>query len=152
MKHEQSRISRDLIAHSAVVVGKLPPGFAYLGDQLRRASSSVLLNFAEGSRHSSLKERRRFFTMAAGSAAEVSAIADVAQGFGAIAETEHAALKDGFNVSNEGCFWLHVFSSTQRSRSVQDYHCHLGRRLDGTRFVRVNNCGQIDVRAEGALD
>lgn len=100
MKHEQSRIyltTRELIAHSAVVVGKLPPGFGYLADQLRRASSSVLLNFAEGSRHSSLKERRRFFTMAAGSAAEVSAIADVAQGFGAIAQPEHAALKDHCN-------------------------------------------------------
>jgi four helix bundle protein len=100
MKHEQSRIyltSRELIADAAVVIGKLPPGFGYLADQLRRASSSVLLNFAEGSRHSSLKERRRFFTMSAGSAAEVSAIADVAQGFGAIAELERTALKDRCN-------------------------------------------------------
>lgn len=100
MKHETSRIyltTRELISDAAVVVGKLPPGFGYLADQLRRASSSVLLNFAEGSRHSSLKERRRFFTMAAGSAAEVSAIADVAQGFGAIAELERAALKDRCN-------------------------------------------------------
>jgi hypothetical protein len=35
--------------------------------------------------------------MAAGSAAEVSAIADVAQGFGAIGEPEHKALKDRCN-------------------------------------------------------
>ena len=100
MKHEQSRIyltSRELISESAVVIGKLPPGFGFLGDQLRRASSSVLLNFAEGSRHSSLKERRRFFTMAAGSAAEVSAIVDVAHDFGAIAQTQHVALKDRCN-------------------------------------------------------
>ena len=100
MKHEQSRIyitTRELISESAVVISKLPPGFGYLAEQLRRASSSVLLNFAEGSRHSSLKERRRFFTMAAGSAAEVSAIADVAQGFGAIAQAERTALKDRCN-------------------------------------------------------
>lgn len=100
MKHEQSRIyltSRELVADAAVVVGKLPPGFGFLADQLRRASSSVLLNFSEGSRHHSLKERRRFFTMAAGSAAEVSAIADVAQGFGAIAPGEHTAIKDRCN-------------------------------------------------------
>ena len=100
MKHEQSRIyltTRELISESAVVVSKLPPGFGFLADQLRRASSSVLLNFSEGSRHSSLKERRRFFTMSAGSAAEVSAIADVAQGFGAIAHPEHAAIKDRCN-------------------------------------------------------
>ena len=90
MKHEQSRIyitTRELISESAVVVSKFPPGFGYLADQLRRASSSVLLNFAEGSRHSSLKERRRFFTMAAGSAAEVSAIA----------QAERTALKDRCN-------------------------------------------------------
>ena len=35
--------------------------------------------------------------MAAGSAAEVSAIADVAQGFGAIAQAERTALKDRCN-------------------------------------------------------
>jgi four helix bundle protein len=100
MKHEQSRIyltSRELLLDAAVVVSKLPPGFAFLADQLRRASSSVLLNFSEGSRHHSLKERRRFFTMAAGSAAEVSAIADVAQGFGAIGSREHTVLKDRCN-------------------------------------------------------
>ena len=100
MKHEQSRIYltiREIIANAAVVIGKLPPGFGFLADQLRRASASVLLNFAEGSRHSSLKERRRFFTMSAGSAAEVSAITDVAQGFGAIAELERIALKDRCN-------------------------------------------------------
>jgi len=100
MKHEQSRIyltSRELITDAAAAISKLPPGFGYLADQLRRASSSVLLNFAEGSRHSSLKERRRFFTMAAGSAAEVSAIADVAEGFGAIGAAEHTALKDRCN-------------------------------------------------------
>lgn len=109
MKHEKSRIyltSRELISDASVVVGKLPPGFGFLADQLRRASSSVLLNFSEGSRHSSLKERRRFFTMSAGSAAEVSAIADVAQGFGAIGTEEHAALK---NRCNHICAMLRLY-------------------------------------------
>ncbi len=100
MKHEHSRIyltSRALNREAAALANRLPRGFSNLKDQLRRASASVTLNFCEGSRHESLAERGRYFRIASGSAAEVSAIADVAEDFGVIAPEQHAAIKDYCN-------------------------------------------------------
>ncbi|MDP2345500.1 MAG: four helix bundle protein [Deltaproteobacteria bacterium] len=77
MHHEQTRIyaiALDVVSDAAAVIRELPTGYGFLADQLRRAASSVVLNFAEGSKHTSLRERRRYFTMAAGSAAEVGAV------------------------------------------------------------------------------
>ncbi len=62
--------------------------FSNLKDQLRRASSSVTLSFCEGA---------RYFRIASGSAAEVSAIADVAEDFGVIAPEQQAAIKEHCN-------------------------------------------------------
>jgi len=61
-----------------------PRGYAYLADQLKRSSSSILLNLAEGNNRRSIKERRRFFEIAKASAAEVAATLDVAGIFGII--------------------------------------------------------------------
>ena len=61
-----------------------PQGYGFLVDQLKRASSSILLNLAEGNNRRTKKERRRFFNMAQASAVEVAAILDVAGGFGII--------------------------------------------------------------------
>ena len=93
MRHSQTRIyhrAMDLIRLSHEVVAGMPRGFAFLTDQLRRASSSVLLNYAEGIGRRSTKDRRHFFDIARGSALEVSAILDVARGHGAISENRHA--------------------------------------------------------------
>lgn len=61
------------------LVGQLAPrrGFAELRDQLERASSSVLLNTAEGLGRSSSPEKARFFIIARGSTTECAAIVDV---------------------------------------------------------------------------
>jgi four helix bundle protein len=75
-------------------VERFPPGYAFLSDQLRRAAASVPLNFAEGSRRSSRADRRKFFTTAAASAAEVSAIVDVAHTHRVVPEAERARVKD----------------------------------------------------------
>lgn len=69
---------------------QLPTGYGFLADQLRRASSSVVLNFSEGSSRSSVRERRRYFQIARGSALEVSAVLDVAARFGAIDSAIHS--------------------------------------------------------------
>jgi four helix bundle protein len=58
-----------------------------LGDQLRRAGSSVLLNIAEGNRRVG-KDRQHFFRVAAGSAAEVQAVLKVAVSWRYIERTE----------------------------------------------------------------
>jgi four helix bundle protein len=49
----------------------------YLKDQLLRASSSVALNLAEGSARSTIKDRKRFYTMAFASLREVQALIDL---------------------------------------------------------------------------
>ena len=54
-----------------------------LADQLRRAASSVVLNIAEGNRRAG-KDRLQFFRIAAGSAAEVRAVLDVARAWGMV--------------------------------------------------------------------
>ena len=47
------------------------------GDQLRRASSSVCLNLAEGTGKRTLVDQRRFFYIALGSLREIRAIFDL---------------------------------------------------------------------------
>ncbi|MBP9673927.1 MAG: four helix bundle protein [Bacteriovoracaceae bacterium] len=49
----------------------------HLKDQLLRASSSVVLNLAEGSGKETRKDKRKFFVIAFGSLREVSAILDL---------------------------------------------------------------------------
>ena len=55
----------------------LPRGRMILGDQLRRAATSVCLNIAEGSGEFTPKEKARFYRMAKRSATECAAVLDV---------------------------------------------------------------------------
>jgi four helix bundle protein len=64
-------------------------GCGFLADQLRRAASSVALNFAEGHDKGSLREQRRYFRIARGSAMEVAAALDVGMHLGAISKAHH---------------------------------------------------------------
>ncbi len=41
------------------ILAELPHGYGFLADQIRRASASVVLNFAEGCGKSSPADRRR---------------------------------------------------------------------------------------------
>ncbi len=61
-----------------------PAGTGYLQDQMRRALSSVLLNISEGNGRSGPADRRRFFTIARGSATEVASAIDIAEAYGYI--------------------------------------------------------------------
>ena len=54
---------------------KLP---RHLRDQLSRSSSSIALNLSEGSARSTLRDRRRFYTIALGSLRESKTILDLA--------------------------------------------------------------------------
>lgn len=92
MLHTDTKIYRkslDLVKLSAKVIGELPRGHAHLADQLRRAASSITLNFCEGCGKSSVRDRRRYFLSARGSANEVAAILDVALAWGAIGLRHH---------------------------------------------------------------
>jgi four helix bundle protein len=63
-----------LALHAACKKVQVP---SYLRDQLLRASSSVVLNLAEGSGKQSKRDRVRFYGIALGSLREVQACADL---------------------------------------------------------------------------
>lgn len=86
--------SLELIELVRDIVKAMPPGHADLANQLKRAASSIGLNFAEGFGRVSPKERVRFFTIARGSAAEVAMIFDVAHAFGIIDDATRIRGKD----------------------------------------------------------
>ncbi len=97
MLHTDTRIYRhslELARLAARVVDKLPRGQAHLADQLRRASASITLNFAEGCGKGSPKDRQRYFLAARGSANEVVAILDVALAWGALAPDTHRVTRE----------------------------------------------------------
>ena len=76
--------SLELIEVTRRVLRQLPQGFGFLTEQLRKASSSILLNFVEGYGRRIQRDQRHFFDIARGSANEVAAILDVAAGLGGI--------------------------------------------------------------------
>ena len=97
MQRENTRIrgkALELIRIAAKITRSVPPGHADLVNQLRRASSSVALNFAEGCGHIAQKDRPRFFTMARASTNEVSMIYDVANAYDAVDDETCARGKD----------------------------------------------------------
>jgi len=74
----------ELVDVAKQVIAELPPGYAFLADQLRRASASCALNFAEGCGKETKRDRRRYFMAARGSAYEVAAALDVGLHLGVV--------------------------------------------------------------------
>ena len=68
------RASMEFLGQVAVLIDRLPKGYAHLADQLRRASLSIPLNIAEGSAQRTAALRRQFYTTARASAVECSAV------------------------------------------------------------------------------
>jgi len=58
------------------IMDKLPKGYSSLNDQFKRASLSIGLNIAEGSGKIKVFDRRRYYSIARGSAMESGAILD----------------------------------------------------------------------------
>ncbi|SRR6266487_2575291 len=77
--HEKLDVYREAIDFCGWVGDFLPaiPAKAAAKDQLDRASTSILLNIAEGNGKFSAKDRARFLEMARGSALECAACLDV---------------------------------------------------------------------------
>ncbi|MCX5745258.1 MAG: four helix bundle protein [Proteobacteria bacterium] len=70
--------AKDVVRHLLPIIEQLRLHSAELVDQLERAGTSMMLNLAEGSRRSG-KDKRRFFVMAHGSAAEIKAVLVIAE-------------------------------------------------------------------------
>lgn len=97
MNYRTTRIylrSLDLIDLVGRVVRALPPGNAFLADQIRRSASSVPLNYLEGCGRVGIADRRRFFDIAIGSAHEVAGTLDVMDRFGVVASNGRDAGHD----------------------------------------------------------
>lgn len=86
------RAGLGFVAFASRLVESLPPGHAYLADQLRRAALSVTLNTAEGAGEFSPAEKARFYRMAKRSATECAAVLDV---IGELGLGERATVDDG---------------------------------------------------------
>lgn len=68
-----------------------------LGDQIRRSSTSITSNIAEGSGRNSLKEKIHFVEIAFGSMTESFSQLQNAQDLGYVSEDEIDALRPSFN-------------------------------------------------------
>ena len=84
MRHENTIVYQkalELMVTAREAIGEFPKGFAFLAEQLRRSTSSVSRNFAEGFYYSSKAQQRRYFGYAIQSARESSASFDTAHSF-----------------------------------------------------------------------
>ena len=66
----------DFLALSAEISAAVPPGHHALLEQLRRASLSITVNIAEGVGRTGVRDRKRHYSIARGSAMECAAILD----------------------------------------------------------------------------
>ena len=82
------RVALEFLVH-ATELGRGRIGAA-LRDQLDRASSSIVLNIAEGGGRVSGPDKARFYTIARGSAMECGAILDVLARQGSINRVDHS--------------------------------------------------------------
>ena len=71
------QLALDLLVLADDVIERLPRGRGHLTDQLARASTSIVLNIAEGAGKFSKADKRRYYLIAAGSTTECAAIFDV---------------------------------------------------------------------------
>lgn len=79
-EHERLDVYKAAVGFLALVdeiIEHLPKGRGHLADQLERASTSILLNVAEGAGEFASNEKARIYRIARRSATECAAILDV---------------------------------------------------------------------------
>jgi four helix bundle protein len=88
------RLALDFLVFANQVLETLPRGRAHLCDQLTRASTSIVLNLAEGAGKHSKADKRRYYLTARGSATESAALLDVLSRLGLLDEAGHRMGKE----------------------------------------------------------
>lgn len=72
------KTARELRINAYKIMRKLPESEKFnLTDQIRRASTSIVLNIFEGSSRKSKTERKRYYEMARGSVIEIDTCCDI---------------------------------------------------------------------------
>ena len=69
-------VAIEFVARANTIVEQLPRGRGYLGDQLQRASLSIVLNIAEGAGRFSPSDKAQFYMRSRASATESAAVLD----------------------------------------------------------------------------
>ena len=97
LSHEKLIVYQTAIRFLALavkIIKNFPRGYADLADQLRRASSSIAFNIAEGAGKNSRPDSARFYAMARGSALECGSILDVCRILAIADEQDANSAKD----------------------------------------------------------
>ena len=88
--YERFDVYRIALEFQALLAGLIPRrGHAALRDQIDRASSSILLNIAEGAGRWSRGDKAQFYLVARGSAMECAAVLDVLSSRGVLGPPVH---------------------------------------------------------------
>ena len=87
------QLALDFLVYANGVIEALPRGRSHLADQFTRASTSIVLNLAEGVGKHSKADKRRYYLTARGSATESAALLDVCLRFALLEEATHNAGK-----------------------------------------------------------
>jgi four helix bundle protein len=88
------QLALDFLVFANEVIERLPRGRSHLCDQFTRASTSIVLNVAEGAGKHSKPDKRRYYLTARGSATESAALLDVCLRLKLLDEAGHQAGKD----------------------------------------------------------
>jgi four helix bundle protein len=97
LEHERLdvyRLALDFLVFAHQVIETLPRGHSHLCDQLTRASTSIVLNLAEGAGKHSRADKRRYYLSARGSATESAALLDVLSRLALLDEVTHKRGKE----------------------------------------------------------
>lgn len=87
------QLALEFLVFANGVIEALPRGRSHLRDQFTRASTSIVLNLAEGVGRHSKADKRRYYLTARGSATESAALLDVCLRLKLIDDIGHKAGK-----------------------------------------------------------
>jgi four helix bundle protein len=87
-------LALDFLVLANGVIEALPRGRGHLAEQFTRASTSIVLNLAEGVGRHSKPDKRRYYLTARGSATESAALLDICLRLELVDEVGHKAGKE----------------------------------------------------------
>jgi four helix bundle protein len=102
MHHQRLRCLEVLLRVARCVpslVRRMPRGYAFLADELKRAVTSAILNCAEGYARWSKKERARFFDISIASTAEAAAAIETMVAYQAIGREDATQISEDLRIA-----------------------------------------------------